>query len=111
MKVTGQMVLDEIEDDLRDKATELAVPCNLQYSYDPKRPEGSRVVEIRWGNGQKLDPKAEYVIVSNETMSRKAAFKNAKDKRVLGPVQPLFFEAVKKSSPLSNNADERVKRL
>lgn len=111
MKVTGQMVLDEIEDDLRDKATELAVPCNLQYSYDPKRPEGSRVVEISWGNGQKLDPKAEYVIVSNETMSRKAAFKNAKDKRVLGPVQPLFFEAVKKSSPLSNNADERVKRL
>ena len=59
--------------------------------------------------GQKLDPQAEYVIVSNETMSRKAAFKNAKDKRVLGPVQPLFFEAVKKCSPLSNNADNRVR--
>ncbi|MGM9998364.1 MAG: bifunctional metallophosphatase/5'-nucleotidase [Candidatus Bruticola sp.] len=108
MKVTGQMVIDEIEDDLRDKATELAVPCGLKYVYDKKRPEGSRLVKITLANGQSLDPQASYVIVSNETMSRKAAFKNAEDKRVLGPVQPIFFEAVKRLSPLSNNADDRV---
>lgn len=111
MKVSGQAVLDEIEDDLRDKATELAVPCGLTYKYDPSRPEGSRLTEIKLADGRTLDPKASYVIVSNETMSRKHAFKAAEDKRVLGPVQPLFFEAVKKLSPLKDDADNRVERL
>lgn len=111
MRVTGQAVIDEIEDDLRDKATELAVPCGLTYKYSASRPEGRRLVEIKLADGSALDPKAEYLIVSNETMSRKPAFKNAKDKRVLGPVQPIYFEAVKKLSPLRNNPDNRVERL
>lgn len=111
MRVTGQAVMDEIEDDLRDKATELAVPCGLTYKYSASRPEGRRLVEIKLADGSDLDPQAEYLIVSNETMSRKPAFKNAKDKRVLGPVQPVYFEAVKKLSPLRNNPDNRVERL
>lgn len=110
MRVSGQMVLDEIEDDLRDKATELAVPCGLSYTYSLSRPEGHRLIDVRLADGTPLDPQAFYTIVSNETMSRKAAFKNAQDKRVLGPVQPLFFEAVKRLSPLKNDPDNRVEQ-
>ncbi|MBQ7528901.1 bifunctional metallophosphatase/5'-nucleotidase [bacterium] len=111
MKVKGQAVIDEIEDDLCDKATELAVPCGLIYKYSSKRPERSRLLEVKLLDGTPLDPEKEYVIVSNETMSRKPAFKDAKDKRVLGPVQPLYFEAIKKLSPLRNTPDQRVVRV
>ena len=74
------------------------------------RPEGHRLIDVRLADGTPLDPQAFYTIVSNETMSRKAAFKNAQDKRVLGPVQPLFFEAVKRLSPLKNDPDNRVEQ-
>lgn len=111
MRVKGSMVLAEIEDDLRDKATELAVPCGLSYKYDPSRPQGQRVVEIKLADGQPLDLEREYVIVTNETMSRKPAFAAAQDKRVLGPVQPLFFQKVRQLSPLDNRADARVVKI
>lgn len=111
MHVLGQAVLDEIEDDLRDKATELAVPAGLSYCYDPKLPEGKRLTEVVLSDGSALEPQREYFIFTNETMSRKPAFRHARDKKVLGPVQPLFFEAVKANSPLRDNPDSRVQRL
>lgn len=111
MYITGQQVLDEIEDDLRDKATELAVPAGLSYEYDPKRPEGHRVTKITLANGEALDPAKVYFVALNETMSRKKFFNNSRDKIVYGCVQPLFFEAIKRQSPLKDNPDDRVKRL
>lgn len=108
MRVKGAAVLAEIEDDLRDKATELAVPMGMKYRYDKRRPEGSRVVELTLNNGETFSPEAEYIIVTNETMSRKAAFSGARDKQVLGPVQPLYFAAIRAGGPWRNDPDDRV---
>lgn len=111
MNATGQMILDEIEDDLRDKATELAVPAGLTYSYDPKRPEGERVVDVRLSDGRKLEPDRSYRLATNETMSRKSHFDKATEKSVLGGVQPLFFESYEKNGPWRNDPDDRVLKL
>lgn len=110
LRATGRQVLAEIEDDLRDKATELAVPAGLSYSYDPTRPEGQRVVSATLADGKPLDPDREYTVVLNETMSRKPAFHDT-PRKVLGPVQPLFFEAFDQGSPWNDDPDARVKRL
>lgn len=110
MRARGSQVLAEIEDDLRDKATELAVPAGLSYAYDPQRPEGQRVVSATLADGKPLDPDKEYTIVLNETMSRKPAFKDT-PRKVLGPVQPLFFEAFGKGSPWQDDPDARVRKI
>jgi hypothetical protein len=47
----------------------------------------------------------------NETMSKKKVFHDAPGRQVLGPVQPLFFEAFQQGSPWSDDADDRVRRL
>lgn len=108
-RATGKMILDEIEDDLRDDATELAVPTGLKYEYDPDRPEGSRVTSITIDGGKPLEMDREYTVVLNETMSRKKFFDKAKDKKVLGGCQKIFFDYFKKNSPFKNDADDRVK--
>ena len=53
----------------------------------------------------------EYTVVMNETMSKKKVFHDAPGRQVLGPVQPLFFEAFQQGSPWSDDADDRVRRL
>jgi len=111
LRATGREVLAEIEDDLRDSATELAIPTGLRYEYDPSRPEGSRVVGCTLPDGSPLDMDREYTVVMNETMSKKKVFHDAPGRQVLGPVQPLFFEAFQQGSPWSDDADDRVRRL
>jgi 2',3'-cyclic-nucleotide 2'-phosphodiesterase (5'-nucleotidase family) len=111
MKATGKMILDEIEDDLRDKAIELAVPSGLTYEYDPSRPEGSRVVKALTSDGKPLDLEKTYTLACNETMSRKSHFDAAEEKQVLGGVQPLFFQAYENSGPWKNDPDTRVVNL
>lgn len=110
LRATGRQVLAEIEDDLRDKATELAVPAGLSYAYDPTRPEGQRVMSATLASGEALDPEREYSVVLNETMSRKPAFQET-PRKVLGPVQPLFFEAFGTGSPWNDDPDSRVTRV
>ncbi len=111
LRATGGQVLAEIEDDLRDGATELAVPTGLRYEYDPTRPEGRRVVSCTLPDGTPLDPDREYTVVLNETMSKKKVFREAPGRQVLGPVQPLFFEAFQAGSPWKDDPDDRVRRL
>lgn len=108
MEATGQMVLDEIEDDLRDKATELAVPSGLSYQYDSSKPEGQRLVSVKLADGSPLNPHKTYRVAANETMSRKRHFDRAENKQVICGVQPLFFEAYEKSGPWKNDPDSRV---
>jgi 2',3'-cyclic-nucleotide 2'-phosphodiesterase (5'-nucleotidase family) len=107
-RAKGSTILQEIEDDLRDGATELAVPTGLKYQYDPSRPEGRRVTSIVTADGRPLDMDKEYSLVLNETMAKKKTFKDVKDRKVHGGVQQVFFDYVKAGSPWQDNPDDRV---
>ncbi len=109
MEATGKMIMNEIEDDLRDDATELAVPTGLKYEYDPSQPEGNRLQKAFLPDGTRLEPDRKYMVVVNETMSRKPAFKNVTHKKVLGGCQKVFFDYFKKGGIWSDDADDRVK--
>lgn len=50
-----------------DKAGRFPQVSGLSFTYDPKAPAGSRVLEIKVG-GQPLDPEAVYTVATNDYM-------------------------------------------
>lgn len=114
VKATGRQCLQEIEDDLRDDATELAVPTGCKYVYDPTLPEGERVLRFTFPDGKPIELDKEYTVAMNETMSRKKFFGEdgeAKGKIVHSGAQPVFFDKLGSKDGWKNDPDDRVKAI
>lgn len=67
--VTGdelQKAFDHFADDIGDNGP--AVSSNVRYTVDTRRPEGSRVTDLRV-DGEPVDPASEYTVVVNEFLA------------------------------------------
>ncbi len=111
MWATGKMIRAEIEECLKDGARELAIPAGLKYVYDPKRPEGSRVVSITLQNGKALEDEKWYRVGMNWTMSNQKRWNGAKDRKSWGSCQELFFKSFQEGGPWKNDPDDRIVEL
>ncbi|HKA25424.1 MAG TPA: 5'-nucleotidase C-terminal domain-containing protein, partial [Candidatus Eisenbacteria bacterium] len=66
--LTGAQVLEAVETGVKgDGCVQVA---GLRYSFDRSRPRGERVVKIELTNGQPLDPKATYLVATNDFMAQ-----------------------------------------
>lgn len=109
--IKGKQIRQHIEDCLADGATELAVPMgSLKYEYDPSLPGGSRLTSLKV-DGKALDDDKEYFICTNQTMGRHENFASARDKKLAGSSQSVFFDYFTRHSPWDNQVDDRIKTV
>jgi 2',3'-cyclic-nucleotide 2'-phosphodiesterase (5'-nucleotidase family) len=66
--LTGAQVLDLLEKGL--SPTGCVQMSGLSVVYDPDRPRGERVLEIKLPGGKKLDPGAKYKVATNDFMAQ-----------------------------------------
>ncbi len=95
------------------------VSSNLRYSWDPKKPAGSRIVSVevkRNGAFQPLDPNATYNVATNDFMRRGGdgytMFKtNAVDAYDFGPnLEDSVSAYIAKNSPVQAKLEGRVRQ-
>jgi 5'-nucleotidase len=95
------------------------VSSNLRYSWDPKKPAGSRIVSVevkRNGSFQPLDPNAVYNVATNDFMRRGGdgytVFKtNAVDAYDFGPnLEDSVAAYIAKNSPVQAKLEGRVRQ-
>jgi 2',3'-cyclic-nucleotide 2'-phosphodiesterase (5'-nucleotidase family) len=111
MKVTGRMLMAEMEERIGDGGRGPATPAGFRYTYDPSRPSGQRLTEVVLADGSPMDPDREYTVGTTITMARKKTFREAKEVRNLGSSQEMFMEAFAAGSPWRNDPDNRLVRL
>jgi 2',3'-cyclic-nucleotide 2'-phosphodiesterase (5'-nucleotidase family) len=109
LTIKGRYIRQHIERCLSDCATELAIPAgSLEYSYDPSKPDGHRLISLTV-EGKEMDDNKEYFIFVNETMGRHKDFERAKDRKKIGSSQNEFFEYFKAGKePWDNKIDDRI---
>ncbi len=95
------------------------VSSNLRYTWDPKKPAGSRIVSVevkRNGTFQPLDPNAVYNVATNDFMRRGgdgyAMFKtNAVDAYDFGPnLEDAVSSYIGQNSPVQPKLEGRVRQ-
>jgi len=111
LKVTGKMILTEIEERIADGGRGITVPAGFKYEYDTSRPSGNRVTSITTLDGKPLDLDKEYTIVTTISTARKKCFADARDVEICGSSQQVFFDYFKENSPWKDNPDDRVKDI
>ncbi|HEV8481351.1 MAG TPA: 5'-nucleotidase C-terminal domain-containing protein [Candidatus Eisenbacteria bacterium] len=64
----GEQVLDAVETGVRgDGCVQIA---GIRYSFDRSRPKGERVIKVQLADGRDLDPKATYLVATNDFMAQ-----------------------------------------
>lgn len=95
------------------------VSSNLRYSWDPKKPAGSRIVSVevkRNGSFAPLDPNATYALATNDFMRRGgdgySVFKtNAIDPYDFGPnLEDAVSSFIAQNSPVQPKLEGRVRQ-
>lgn len=87
----------------------MAVSQGLRYRWDPKRPFGQRVYEVRL-HGKPLDPKASYRVSVNGYLLKRAPFNEGTD-AVTGVVDTEAFATyIKANSPIKAPKLDRIQR-
>ncbi len=66
--LTGAQVLDLVEHGV--SPTTCVQLSGMSLVYDPARPHGERVLEIRLPNGKRIDPGAKYKVATNDFMAQ-----------------------------------------
>jgi 5'-nucleotidase len=119
MTLTGEQILRLLEQQWSGPhagAPYLLRPSGLAYSYDLRRPAGSRVVDTRDAEGLPLDPQRRYTVVANDFLygggDHFSVFAEAAD------VQPVMLDvdALEKfiaaaAGPVEAVSDGRVQRV
>ena len=66
--LTGAQVLDAVETGVKgDGCVQIA---GLRYAFDRSRPRGERVVKLETAGGAPIDPKATYLVATNDFMAQ-----------------------------------------
>lgn len=72
IKITGQSVLDALEhglDSYPESAGHYAQVAGIKVVFDASQKAGSRISSVTMQDGKALDPKAEYVVATNDFMA------------------------------------------
>lgn len=119
MTLTGEQILRLLEQQWSGPHAETPYflrPSGLAYTYDLRRPPGSRVVDTRDADGLPLDPRRNYTVVANDFLygggDYFSVFAEGRD------VQPVMLDvdALEKyvagaAAPVTAAYDGRMKRL
>jgi 2',3'-cyclic-nucleotide 2'-phosphodiesterase (5'-nucleotidase family) len=95
--MSGRQIMNSVEKGLKDDKTSVA-QSGLRVSYDPCKPYGERIVEIKKNDGESLDPDKFYKVVSRNYM-------------VNNPKQSVPIEYLHREYLIDNCQDLIVKRF
>lgn len=110
LSATGKAVKALLEDGL-DGGSRIMIPAGFKYRYDPSLPEGSRITDIIMPDGSPMDIQKTYSVIMDESLSKKPAMGNVRDKHEGGNIQEKFFSYFKEECPPGgwrDNPDDRI---
>ena len=118
MKLTGAAVIRVLEEGLRTgRVTQVS---GLRYSFDPKRPAGSRITEVRAGDGGAFDTTRVWTLAANnfmadggDEMSTLSRGQDKKDTRILvrDAMEQFVKERCAGGKSLDYKLDGRITRI
>src|SRR5262245_48435896 len=118
MKLTGAEVIKVLEEGLRTgRVTQVS---GVRYTFDSKRPAGSRITEIKAGDGGAFDTTRVYVLAANnfmadggDEMSTLSRGQDKKDTRILvrDAMEQFVKERCAGGKSLEYKLDGRITRL
>lgn len=120
-RYTGKQLIEAVEHGVSDEdgiGPRILHAAGLRYTYNPKAPEGKRVisVEVRNAQGKWEKPKANqtYVVITNTFLAHGGDGHKAlgSGKRVANPrkaTTEIFEEWLKKHSPVTNAPDASIR--
>lgn len=119
MTLTGEQILRLLEQQWSGPHAQTPYflrPSGLSYSYDLRRPDGSRVVDTRDGEGLPLDPQRRYTLVANDFLygggDHFSVFAEGNDvKPVMLDVDALEKYVATAGKAVTAEYDGRMKRL
>lgn len=110
LSATGKAIKSLLEDGL-DGGSRIMIPAGFKYRYNPLLPEGNRITDIIMPDGSPLDIQKNYTVVMDESLSKKPAMANVREKKEFGNIQDKFFNYFKEKCPpggWTNSPDDRI---
>ncbi len=112
MDMTGRQVVEMLEVGVNGHHAIFQV-SGLKFTYDSKRPIGSRVIEVTLEDGTPIDPEARYSLVTNSFLAAGGGdyviFKSAENiDDSFHYLRNIIAEYIKKHSPIEGRVEGRI---
>jgi|UniRef100_A0A7V3VUQ4 2',3'-cyclic-nucleotide 2'-phosphodiesterase (5'-nucleotidase family) len=112
MKMTGEQVIKALEVGVNGHHAIFQV-SGIRFKYNSKKPINERVIEVNLEDGTPLDPKKDYLVVTNSFLAGGsgdyAIFKEGKDTQyTFTYLRNIIADYIKKHSPIDKQIEGRI---